>query len=368
MAQPDKTIRCVPFNEWPPADQAAWTWGCTPGDQFDDSRPGSTLRADTLSKIRKGYGRFLCFLAARGRLDPDQPPLARVTRPRLCAYFHALRRAGNADYTIIGRFDELYRAIRILAPGNDVSWILKPAGATVFALLPKTRRPRLVPDSGVMLAWALSLMDAARSRPAQGSPLTDYRDGLLLAMLASRGRRLRSMSLLRVGREVIRRHEHYRVELTPDQVKTNTADHFNLPEALTPYIRHYLNVVRPALLAGQSLDAFWVNRDGMTMTAKAIQTQVCERTRRRFGQAFGPHRFRHAIATTAALRASDFPGLGAGVLGITRQTVEKSYNLAGQVRATLTIGRAIKRRHQALKDHMPLPGQPRAPLGASGPS
>jgi site-specific recombinase XerC len=353
MTQPDKTIRCWRLGEWPALDQAAWTRGCTPVAPYDDPygerRAGSTLRPDTLSKISKGYGRWLCFLAARGALEPDQPPLARVTRRRLRAYFHALRTAGNADYTVIGRFDELRKAMRILAPGQDVSWIDKPDGVSIAALLPKLRRPMLVPDSGVLLAWALAMMDQARVKPtAPRRRLTDYRDGLLLAMLAARGRRLRSMSLLRPGREVLQRGGHYRIELTPEQVKTSRADHFGLPEELTPYIQHYLDVVRPALLAGQSDDAFWISRDGTRMTAKAIQTQVFARTGKRFARAFGPHRMRHAIATTAALRASGHPSLGAGVLNITGRTTEKSYNLAaGQTAAALTFAALIEARRRS---------------------
>ena len=356
MTQLDKTIRCWRPDEWPAVDQTAWTRGCTAVGPYDDPygarRPGSTLRPDSLSKISKGYGRWFCFLDARGELDPDQPPLARVTRRRLRAYFHALRKAGNADYTIIGRFDELRKAMRILAPGVDVSWIDKPDGVSIYMLLPKIRRPMLVPDSGVLLAWAVDMMDQARAKTtAPRRRLIDYRDGLLLAMLASRGRRLRSMSVLRQGHEVLQRAEHYRVELTPDQVKTNKADHFGLPEELTPYIRHYLDAVRPALLAGRTHDAFWISLDGTQMTAKAIQTQVFARTGKAFERAFGPHRMRHAIATTAALRASGHPGLGAGVLNISGRTVEKSYNLAGQTAAALTFAALIEARRRDSRGH-----------------
>jgi site-specific recombinase XerC len=359
MAQPDKTIRCWRFGAWPALDRAAWTCGCTPvapyGDPYGAPRPGATLRPDTLSKISKGYGRWLCFLDARGELDPDQPPLARVTRQRLRGYFHALRQAGNADYTVIGRFDELRKAMRILAPDVDVSWIDKPDGVSITALLPKRRRPMLVPDSGVLLAWARALMDQARAKTtAPRLRLIAYRDGLLLAMLAARGRRLRSMSLLRLAHEVLQLGEHYRIALTPDQVKTNRADHFGLPEALSPYVRYYLDMVRTALLAGRADDAFWISRDGTRLTAKAIQNQVFARTRKQFAQAFGPHRMRHAIATTAALRASGHPGLGAAVLNITGRTAAQSYNLAGQTAAALTFADLIEdRRRSSRGQHKP---------------
>jgi hypothetical protein len=79
-----------------------------------------------------------------------------------------------------------------------------------------------VPESDVLFDWGLEMMDQATSRSRERERLAAYRDGLLIALLASRGRRLRSMSLLRVGRELIQRDGRFRVELTFDQVKTTS--------------------------------------------------------------------------------------------------------------------------------------------------
>lgn len=154
--------------------------GCTPGDPFDDPRYGATLRPDSLTKIQKGYGRWLDFLCARGWLDPAQPALERVTRPRLRAYFQTLRAAGNADHTVIGRFTELTMALKILAPGRDVSWVRKPDGVTIYALLPKSKRMLSVPDAHELFDWAIDMMDKAGSAATPDARFTAYRDGLML--------------------------------------------------------------------------------------------------------------------------------------------------------------------------------------------
>lgn len=349
MAPQSTTAICWPIARWPETDQTAWTLGCTPGDPFDDPHYGATLRPDSLTKIRKGYGRWLDFLDIRGWLDPAQPALERVTRARLRAYFHALRAAGNADYTVIGRFTDLTMALKILAPGHDVSWVRRPSGVSIYALLPKAKRTLMVPDSGVLFDWALEMMDGAASAATPDARLAAYRDGLLLAMLAARGRRLRSMALLRVGRELIHRDERYRIELAPEQVKTGKADRFDLPERLTPYVRHYLEVVRPALLDGQSHDALWINGRGTQLTAKAIQHRVFKLSLERFGQSFGPHRFRHAIGTTAPLRDPGHPGVAAGLLGISAEILEQHYNRAGQSQAATTFTQLIECRHRELR-------------------
>ena len=331
-----------PFSQWPEADRTIWIHHCRPGDPFDDPCYGATLRPPTQVFLSQGYGSWLCFLASRGWLDPRQPPLQRVTRARLRAYFQALRTAGYAHSTIIGRFSALTYALKILAPGQDVSWIQRPDGVTIRALLHKTQRPLLVPDSGILFQWALDIMDAATTAAA-------YQNGLLLALLASRGRRLRSMALLRVGHELIRHGEHYRIELTADQVKTGKPDRFDLPAVLTPYLHKHLDVMRPALLGKQTHDALWITPRGTAMTTQDIQNRVRRLTRQRFGQSFGPHRFRHAIATTAVLRDPTHPGLAAGLLGITGTVIEEHYVRAGQSQAATLFDHAMRRRQDRLR-------------------
>jgi site-specific recombinase XerD len=213
-----------------------------------------------------------------------------------------------------------------------VSWVRRPDGVSIHALLPKQQRVLLVPESDVLFDWGIEMMDQATSVEGEGTAGA-YRDGLLIALLASRGRRLRSMSLLRVGRELIQRDGRFRIELTLDQVKTDKPDRFDLPDALTPHLRHYLDSVRPALLGRQAEEAVWISTTGRPMSDLAIQGRILRLTKKRFGISFGPHRFRHAIATTATLRAPENPGLAAGLLGISPAILEQHYNRASQCQA-----------------------------------
>jgi integrase len=150
------------------------------------------------------------------------------------------------------------------------------------------------------------------------------------------------MALLRVGRELVQRDGRFRIELTPDQVKTGKPDRFDLPDQLTPYIRHYLDAVRPALLRGRLEDAFWINALGGPLTAGAIQSRIFRLSKRRFGKSFGPHRFRHAIGTTAPLRDPRHPGLAAGLLGISAEVLEQHYNRSGQCQAGACFAKLVE--------------------------
>ena len=334
MGSVSRVPRCWRFEQWPERDQQLWLQGCLPGDPFaDDGEHGGYahgLREGSRVKTMKGNGRWLDFLDSRGWLDPREEPLDRVTRPRLRAYFRALRREGNADGTVIGRFQELTMAMKIMAPGKDVSWIRRPDGITIYALLRRRQRVLLVPDGKVLFDWGVTMMDEAAERARESEQLAAFRDGLLIAVLAACGRRLRSLALLRIGHEVVRRDRCFRIELEPEQVKTHKADCFDLPETLTPYLQHYLDAIRPALLGPQRDDIFWVTTNGTPMGEGGIQSRILRLSRKRFGVAFGPHRFRHAIITTAALRIPSNPGLGSDVVGNSPATAEEHYNRSGQ--------------------------------------
>lgn len=237
--------------------------------------------------------------------------------------------------------------MRILAPGTDVGWIRRPGGITVDAMLQKTMRPRIIPDVRVLFDWGLKMMDAQMTPHSPGDPI-GFRDGLLIAMLAARGRRLGSMARLRVQRELVLQETVYRIELTPEQTKTNVHDRFDLPDILTPYVRHYLQTVRPALLADRQNDALWISARGTPLAAKGIAERILKLSRARFGIAFGPHRFRHAIATSSALRDPANPGLAAGVLGGSAKVIERHYNRAGQIHAASQYAKIIAQRRREL--------------------
>ena len=102
------------------------------------------------------------------------------------------------------------------------------------------------------------------------------------------------------------------------------------PASLSDAIERYITVEREELLAGKTHDWFWVNLYGGPMTVCAIKDMIRTRSRRDLGTAFGPHRFRHAMGTTAPLTDPAHPGVAAAILGISGPMVEKHYNLASQ--------------------------------------
>ncbi len=326
----------------------------TPSSPFDDvQHHGTSLRSDTISKVKKDYGRWLAFLASRAWLDPNEAPLSRVTVNRLRAYFRELQRNGNMSGTIIGRFAGLVSAMKTLAPGENVGWIQKIDGATMYKRLPKQRRQFQVPRSEDLLDWGLTMMNEAHTSRNITRPLA-YRDGLLIALLTMRARRRRSLSLITTTKELFKVGNIYRVELSPDQVKTDRYDAFDVPEMLTPYFDTYLDVIRPALLKGAIHTSLWVGQSGAPLTVKGISSRIEILSPKRFGYAFGPHRFRHAISTMAAEHAPTEPGLAAAALDISPQVVAEHYAKASQRHALRKYAELIDRKLAKLANSPPL--------------
>ncbi len=329
------TPRCIKLKDWPAIDVELLHKDLAVDDPLTRGGHGARLRMTSLQKVMKGYGVWLSFLTDFGWLDPAMHPADRITREHLAAYYKAMLKLGRRGFTVLGRFAELRMAMKILAPGHDTSFILRPHDVSIRQALNPHSRSLIVPDAAVLYEWGIEMMGNAAAAARSGNKNVVFRDGLLIAMFASRGRRLRSMALLRLGQEIAAHGCHFRVDLKPEQIKTRSHDAFVFPISLTPYIQKYITEIRPALLDKNAFEEFWIGLNGNPLSAKGIQEMIFRRSKARFGVTFGPHRFRHAIATTAALRASNRPGLAAPLLGISSGVAKAHYDRANQVEAVL---------------------------------
>ena len=324
---------------WPAIDRELWLTSCAPGDPFDDPGYGSTLRLASRHKIARGYTYWLDFLRASGRMDETTAPEARISHARSAAWFRALKGRGNAPFTIVGRFAELSMAIKVMAPHADRSCILQPYGASVRCRLTLTKREIDVPDVRILYAEGFRLMDSAdlsRVDADLGEALK-FRDGLLFATLASRGRRLGTIVQTMTSTDVERTDDHYRITYRPNQIKTGylgRADRVLMPKRMTPYMDTYLKKIRPRLVRGPDSGAFWIGRLGKPLGEGGITKIVFTRSRALLGKPIRPHRFRHAIGSTAPLVNRSQPGLARAVIDISEEVMAEHYNRADGFVAT----------------------------------
>jgi site-specific recombinase XerD len=299
------------------------------GDILDQPNHAARLRPATLRSAAAGYRRWLAFLRGNDLLDPDLPPAARVTRDHVRAYFTCLRES-HCNASVIARLTELRRALQIMQPEHDFRWLTSPGGRSLSSVLPVSHKPVRIIDSKVLYDWGLAMAGDALRHPNPEQRRIGCRDGVLIALFAARAPQVRSMGSLRLGRTLIRTGDTYRVVFEHEDIKTGRRLEYHTPARLSAALARYIAVERAELLGEQGHDGVWLTEYGAPMSIHDISNMIRRQSGRAFGSGFGPHRFRHALGTTAPLADPAHPGVAAAILGVSGHMVEQHYNRASQ--------------------------------------
>jgi len=232
MSRPRKSL---PFADWPAADRAEWERAFVEGDVFDGRGPGAHLAPRSRLTIERGYARWLAFVAQHDAASMQLDPASRVTPVGLRAFIDA-QSARCSPTTVWNDVKSVYDAMRLLAPDHDWTW-LRTVKARLERRLPP-RRAGPVVDSGRLLDLGIRLMDEAIGKAvlAERPALVAYRDGLIIAFLAMRPLRRRTLACLRIGRQLQQIGETWVLVLEPEDLKNREPAEFSFPAILVPYL------------------------------------------------------------------------------------------------------------------------------------
>ena len=335
-------VRCWPVAEWPLHDQEAWDAAQLQGDPLEPGGLAAGWSKTGRVMVENGYGRWLAWLCEQGFLDPGQIPAARVTPARVRAYTLALAE-NNAPLTISTRVRQLGNALRAMAPELDWRWILRAADRLRVTAAPaRDKASRLVSPKRLM-QLGLAIMNEADtpSRDTAVRRAADYRDGLIVALLALCPLRMRNLTMITCGQHLVRHGTGWLLIYAAAETKTGRPLEAPFPEVLNDRLERYLSTDRPVLLdvgsrhGRPTTDALWVSSLGQAAVAATIRFQITERTAAAFGKSVNPHAFRHGAATLIAEEAPEEAPIIAKVLGhTTMATSDRTYNLATPRRAS----------------------------------
>jgi site-specific recombinase XerD len=179
-----------------------------------------------------------------------------------------------------------------------------------------------------------------------------YRDGLVIALLAARPLRLSNLAALTLDRHLVRTSDGFMLRIAPAETKNHRPIEVPLPAALVPFVERYLTTHRPHLLRGTgrrgpgaAREALWVSRSGGAMAQSSIRARIYACTAAAFGTALPPHLFRDAAATSVALEMPAHVESTRVILGhADPRTVERHYNQARAVEASRAYQEALARR------------------------
>ncbi len=355
----------VPCNDWPPADQALWQSVVAEGDILDGRGPGGNWAPTTKNNTRKAYGYWLHWLAVKSFLSaPVDHPLDRITAERIKAYIEDM----EEDTAPLNRFVyilDLLRFAQAAAPDRNWDWLKRIKNRLWARARPAREKASKIRNSGDLFELGLNLVNEASAITCRYNPLqaeVQYRDGLMIALLAARPVRLKNLTAIKIGHHLIRSDDVYWLVFEASEVKNQRHIEVPIPDVLTPYIDDYLAHHRPRLLQGNQSDRLWISRFGGDLTGNSIRRQIKLHTEAAFGKAIYPHLFRDCAATSIAIHDPEHVWITANILGHnTLATSQKYYDQSRMLEAGRHYQSTIADLRRTVSE------EARGPLGESAP-
>jgi integrase/recombinase XerD len=339
---PGAPILELPFGAWPHDDQERWEAAFrSSGDPFDEVGPASHLAAATRRVMRSSYGIFLGFLSKQHFKRLAQSPSERIDRELAVEYVTWRRQTCGAS-ALAADLHRLRLAIAYLCPGAELLWLHSIAKRLANQAGPKPRRAHLV-TSEQLYALGLKLMDEADRKDVIGKlDAFQYRDGLIIALLALIPLRRRTVTALRIGQHLLKCGDLWVLGIPAQDTKTGQPLYYPISEKLSAHIDRYLAKFRDVIPRAYKHNGVWASNQGRPMDEGAIYDRVVQRTREEFGFLVSLHHFRHAAATFWSIQdPSNVRGakdlLGHSSFG----TTEKHYIRAQSRLAGRALARAV---------------------------
>ena len=346
----DPARRSLRLHEWPAPDREAWLRAVAPADLLDDGGDATTWSPVPQRGVIKGYGAWLGHLQRRGALDAEAHPEMRVTAAAVEDYIAELRQR-SAPISVRARVATLASAVTVMVPKTDWTWLwsierrlLRHANAA------RTPKDRLVPVAHLLQLGQHLMAEAERAvseRPDYRA--ARFRDGLMVALLATRAVRLKNLAGIRIGQNLLPLGTGYRLLFRAGETKTGVELDYILPQELIDPMNRYQAVYRETLLrlhprpdAGPT-DGLWISIFGEMMSMPGIYWAITTRTRGAFGFPVNPHRFRHCSVTSAAMLDPDHARMSMAILGHTNTvTANRYYNNAPSAAAAAQFQRELQ--------------------------
>ena len=261
--------------------------------------------------------------------DVVDHPLDRIIPERIRTYIEDLE-ANTAPLTQFVYILDLLRFAQAAAPIRDLSWLKRIKNRLFSQARPAREKTSKIRNAAKLLELGLNLMNEADSIMCRYNPLqadVQFRDGLLIAILASRPVRLKNLTAIELEGHLLRIDDVYWLVFEAYEVKNHKHIEVPIPLVLTDYIDDYLAHHHPRLLQGKKSNRLWISRFGEPLSGSSIRRQIKLHTKAAFGKAIHPHLFRDCAATSIAIHDPEHVWIAANILGHhTLATTQKYYD------------------------------------------
>lgn len=305
--------RVVPLEAWPAVDLARWrqamALAAKPGrsDRYrrggsGDAAPSSAMASCACwseayrRRIARGYGLWLGWCRRTGWPEHE------VTSDAVADFVESFASRGSADLSLASYTYELWRALIIVRPDEDWSWLRQDVEALKAGAVPRRdKRSRCVPLAEVLRLGQQLMRDAAHG-PATRRHATMFRDGLMISLAAWRPKRVSNLTSMRLGREVVLAADGTPLRLAWETTKNGDPSDTTWPTTLRPAWHAWLTKWRPVFAGAAGSDAVWLQKSGRALSACGVSTAFAYRTQAAFGMALRPHMWRTIHANSVLIK------------------------------------------------------------------
>jgi integrase len=354
----------LPFNEWPIPDKEMWQAVIAEGDILDGCGPGADWASTTKENTRKAYAYWLYWLSVTEGLDETVNPMDRITPERIAAYIKSLE-GDVASSTIFTYILDLLRLAKPVAPDKDWTWFTDIKNRLWARTKPAKDKSQRIRPSIDLFDLGLDLVNSAagvKCRYNSQASETQYRDGLMIALLAARPVRLKNFAAIEIGRHLTREGDTYWLRFDAKEVKNRKHIEVPVPEVLTPLIEHYCAVHRPKLLGTTMSGSLWISRLGRPLSQSTIHYHIKNRTQKAFGVSLSPHLFRDCAATSIAIEDPHHVRIAMNILGHrSLATTQRYYDQSQMLAAGRTYQSALGNLRDTLRQESRGPYKPQPP-------
>jgi hypothetical protein len=281
-----------------------------------------------------------------------------VSREAVLAYVEHLSTV-NASMTVFNRIEELYDAMRVMAPKHDWTWLNSAQRNLRSRARPSKNKLARLQTAEKLDELGFSLMAEAETalywNDHDGTAMTlleralAFRDGFAVALLIRRFFRIKNFSSLSIGDNLLIDGETVNFAFLASEMKNKRPMDAPFPEPLLWALKRYLEHYRPILLTesgkakGIKTNALWISRDGTELTPSSLHYAIRRRTREAFGVAIPPHWFRDAGVTMLVRDAPASARLTSSVLGhASPEMANRHYNQALMIESGRRHARLIE--------------------------
>ena len=349
----------VPFSmvtpdDWPRPSFASSKCASRPQIPWHVPEPAK-WRPATFKQYAICLGYFLGWLHWCGRYREDLEVAVYVDEDTVRAYLDDMLRFDLAPPTIANRIDGLRAAVSVLAPDQDTAWLMAGISRLRAVHSDRRRKRERIQHTADVVGVGMDLMRNAEA-DVVCHPLhraIRFRDGLILAFAALAVPRIGVLSIMGLGKHLIRSGKNWKIFWSAAEMKAGQPYDARLGPEISLLLDAYVDTYRPILLArrpaggGNEGTGLWLSTFGQQLCSRSIYGLITKRTGAVFDESVFPHALRHGAATTLAVERPDLIDIVSPLLQHRDDRSREAYNLAGGIAASTRFGDALEERREA---------------------